>query len=186
MKWLLIVLLVAAIGISAGIFTWVQSLEKSPDKTTGEMLDQSFPLEVVFQRAFWRPPGVGDRIRQGIRREWSDAPGVKRWQSFLAVEPGPAFRDWLATNPFSLATVSSLNRKIPDPPGWFPNNLDGFTIQQAPFGNLVLLTAPGGAVVYFADYGMGFARPAETPVPPKPAEGPANRLPNAPPPVPGK
>jgi hypothetical protein len=156
-----------------------------PETAPGESLEKSFPPELVFRRAFWRRPAPEDRILHADRREWSDSGGVTRWQAFLAVEPGPALREWLATNPFSLAAVPSPSRDIPNPPAWFPKKTGGFTIQQSPIGNMLLLTAPGGSPVYFTDHGQGFTRPAATNAPP-PASSPVpqNRLPNAPPPIP--
>ena len=98
---------------------------------------------------------------------------------------GARLRAWLATNPFSLATVQFPSREIPNPPAWFPKKTDGFTIQQSPIGNMLLLTAPGGSPVYFTDHGQGFTRPAATTAPPPaPNPPPQNRLPNAPPPIP--
>ena len=154
------------------------------DATPGETLQKSFPPEFIFSRAFWRRPAEGDRILHADRREWSDSAGVTRWQTFLAIEPGPTLRLWLATNPFDLATVPAPSREIPNPPAWFPNKFDTFTIQQSPVGNMVILTAPGGSPVYFTDHGRGFTRPTATPAPPAANPIPQNRLPNAPPPIP--
>ena len=171
---------------AAWFFYRAQKSARPPETTPGESLEKSFPPELVFRRAFWRRPSPEDRILHASRREWSDAQGVTRWQAFLAVEPGPALHEWLATNPFSLATVPSISREIPNTPEWFPKNFDGFTIQQSPIGNMVILRASGGSPVYFTDHGKGFARPAETPVPAQPSPIPSNRLPNAPPPIPGE
>jgi hypothetical protein len=177
--------LIAALAVGAWFFFRVQRPVEKPDSASRETLQKSFPPELVFRRAFWRRPTPEDRILHADRREWSDSGGVTRWQAFLAVEPGPTLRAWLATNPFSLATVPSPSREIPNPPVWFPKKTDGFTIQQSPIGNMLLLTAPGGSPVYFTDHGQGFTRPAATNAPP-PASSPApqNRLPNAPPPIP--
>jgi hypothetical protein len=184
MRLLLSAILMAALAASAWFLFRAQKSTPTPETTPGETLEKSFPPELVFRRAFWRRPAPEDRILHASRREWSDAQGVTRWQAFLAVEPGPTLREWLATNPFSLATVPSLAREIPNPPEWFPKKLDGFTIQQSPIGNMVILTAGSGSTVYFTDHGQGFARPAATTAPP-PASSPApqNRLPNAPPPI---
>jgi hypothetical protein len=185
-RLILPVLLIAALAAAAWFLFRAQRPAAPPETTPAESLEKSFPPELVFRRAFWRRPAPDDRILHADRREWSDAQGVTRWQAFLAVEPGPALREWLATNPFSLATVPSPAREIPNPPDWFPKNLDGFTIQKSPVGNTAILTAAGGSPVYFTDHGKGFARPAETPIPAPPANPPANRLPNAPPPIPGQ
>ena len=183
-RLLLPVILIAALAATAWFFFRAQKSTPTPETTTSETLEKSFPPELVFRRAFWRRPAPEDRILHADRREWSDAQGVTRWQAFLAVEPGPALREWLATNPFSLAKVPALSGEIPNPPAWFPKNFEGLTLQQAPIGNMAMLTAAGGSPVYFTDHGKGFARPTETPTPAKPAPVPANRLPNAPPPIP--
>lgn len=179
-------ILIAALGIGAWFLHRALRPAPTPETAPGESLEKSFPPELVFRRAFWRRPTPDDRILHAVRREWSDSEGVTRWHAFLAVEPGPALREWLATNPFSLATVPTISREIPDPPGWFPKKFEGFTVQQSTNGNMLILTAPGGSPVYFTDHGKGFARPAETPIPPQPSSAPANRLPNAPPPIPGQ
>ena len=183
-RLLLPAILIAAFAVAGWFLFRAQRPAPTPETTPGETLEKSFPPELVFRRAFWRRPTPEDRILHAARREWSDTQGVTRWQAFLAVEPGLALRDWLATNPFSLATVPALSSEIPNPPEWFPKNFEGLTIQQSPIGNMVILTAPGGSPVYFTDHGKGFARTAETPVPVPPATAPANRLPNSPPPIP--
>lgn len=183
-RLLLPAILIAAFAVAGWFLFRAQRPAPPPETAPGETLEKSFPPELVFRRAFWRRPTPEDRILHADRREWSDTQGVTRWQAFLAVEPGPALRDWLATNPFSLATVPALSSEIPNPPEWFPKNFDGFTIQQSPIGNMVILTAASGSTVYFTDHGKGFARPSEAPTPAEPAPVPANRLPNTPPPIP--
>lgn len=186
MKTRVIVIEILLFAAAIWLFLLMQRPGEAPDLAPGETLEKSFPPHLIFRLAFWRPPTPEDRILHADRREWSDAQGVTRWEAFLAVEPGPALHEWLATNPFSLATVPSMVRDIPKPPAWFPKKTAGFTIQQALHGHMVLLTAPGGSPVYLADHGKGFARVSETPVPatPAPTPTPANRLPNARPPLP--
>ena len=78
----------------------------------------------VFQRAFWRRPASDDRILQAERRDWLDASsGVEKWQWYIAVQPGAAFRDWLLKdNPFELVVVAPGTELAPlsSPPAWFP------------------------------------------------------------------
>jgi hypothetical protein len=139
-----------------------------PLPVTGGDRDQAetgFPPELVFARVFWRRPDAGDRILHAERREWSDGDGVTRWQVFLAVEPGPALAEWLATNPFSLVTVTALERDIPDPPPWFPKPAAAGLLQQSPVGNLVVMTASGGRTVFVSDHDRGFSRPVPVPAP---------------------
>ena len=173
--------------LALGIWLAFRALrpEPPPASVPGENLQQNFPPELVFARAFWRRPAEGDRILHADRREWSDSGGVTRWQAFLAIEPGPALRDWLATNPFSLAKVPAASRETPNPPAWFPRKTEDFTIQQSLIGNMLILTAPGGSPVYFTDHGQGFTRPAASnSAPPVSNPPPPNRLPASPPPRP--
>jgi hypothetical protein len=139
------------------------------EPSTTEVLRADFRPEDVFSRALWRRPDPSDRILHAGRCEWLDSDGVSRWRSFLAVQPGPALREWLATNPFSLATVASLDRDHPDPPDWFPAIHDGYRLQQSASGNLVILTHDSNGTVYLADHGSGFTRPTQSPAdPPEP------------------
>jgi len=102
----------------------------------------------------------GDLILHADRHEWSEPEGLTRWRFFLAVHPGPELRQWLATNPFSLATAANLSRDIPDRPDWFPSTAAGHTLQQSITGNLIILTSTFDGAVYLADHGKGFNRPA--------------------------
>lgn len=136
-----------------------------PPGNAEEQATTAFPPELVFSRAFWRRPDPADQIRHAERREWSDPDGVTRWQFFLAVDPGPALSQWLATNPFSLVTVTTVERDIPDPPEWFPTpgTATGATLQQSASGNLVVITTSGGGTVFVTDHGRGFSRPVTAP-----------------------
>ncbi len=147
--------------------TTVPAPPPPPPGNTEEQATTAFPPELVFSRAFWRRPDPADQIRHAERREWSDPDGVTRWQFFLAVDPGPALSQWLATNPFSLVTVTTLERDIPDPPEWFPNpgTATGATLQQSASGNLVVITTSGGGTVFVTDHGRGFSRPVTAPAP---------------------
>jgi hypothetical protein len=160
----LLTILAGALLLALGAwFTFQAARPVTPTKeVSGEALQKNFPPDVVFARAFWRSPATDDRILHAERWEWSDADGVTRWQAFLEVAPGSALQEWLASNPFSLVSSPDLDSDIQNPPTWFPNNTAHFTIQKAPFGQMVILTAPGGSPVYFTDQGRGFARPAES------------------------
>jgi hypothetical protein len=81
---------------------------------------------LVFQKAFWRRPARDDLNAE--RREWStSADGVRQWRWFLAVKPGPALREWLAGNPFSLGETSSP-ADLDSAPAWFPKASKEFII----------------------------------------------------------
>jgi len=117
---------------------------------------------LVFKKAFWRTPASDDRILHAERREWSDASaGVTRWSWFLAINPSPALREWLATNPFSLATLSS-NVKISalyKAPTWFPEDTAGFQIQQNASGSFFVIYSSKENLIFATDSGHGFEKP---------------------------
>lgn len=117
----------------------------------------------VFQKAFWRRPTSEDLILHAERREWStSADGVKQWRWFLAVNPGLALRDWLASNPFSLTqTVAPDNPAMA--PAWFPRVSKPFIIQQKSDGRLTFMWSPDRQTLYATDSGYGFASPSAEP-----------------------
>lgn len=120
----------------------------------------------VFQMAFWRRLAEGDRILNAERREWTTAAdGIRKWQWFLAVKPGPALKSWLASNPLALSEPPAssasglLEAAFPSPyppPDWFPRETEGLRIQKHRAGPLMLLFSPDGSTVYAADAGGGF------------------------------
>lgn len=182
-----LVVITGALALGLGLWWVISSSDRgdTPHATTGpatpvparpapplpgkeeEQATTAFPPELVFSRAFWRRPDPADQIRHAERREWSDPEGVTRWQFFLAVDPGPALSQWLATNPFSLVTVTTVERDIPDPPEWFPapGTATGATLQQSVSGNLVVITPSGSGTVFVTDHGRGFSRPVSAPAP---------------------
>ena len=120
----------------------------------------------VFQRAFWRRPGAGDRVLHGVRREWTDAgAAVKKWQWYVAVEPSPEFRRWLLEdNPFELAPASP-GTPLPamaDPPDWFPAAEALLTLPRYRNlgGNFFVFHDAAANRIYATDHGAGFAAPA--------------------------
>jgi hypothetical protein len=117
----------------------------------------------VFQRAFWRRPTAEDRILHAERREWvSEEDGVRRWQWFLAVQPGAALDQWLREdNAFGLAKVASGTsiEDFPQAPSWFPkpNEIAGCEIHQTAGKKMTLIFDPAKKVLYATDAGHGFA-----------------------------
>lgn len=117
----------------------------------------------VFQRAFWRRPTADDRILHAERREWvSVEDGVRRWQWFLAVEPGAALDQWLREeNAFGLAKVTNATPfdGFAPLPSWFPKKekLARYEIHQAAGQRMKLIFDPAKDVLYAADAGHGFA-----------------------------
>ncbi len=114
----------------------------------------------VFQRAFWRRPTAEDRILHAERREWvSEKDGVRRWQWFLAVEPGAALDQWLREdNAFGLAKVAHFDG-FARSPSWFPKKgeLTQCEIHQATGNKMTLIFDSKKKVLYAADAGHGFA-----------------------------
>lgn len=119
----------------------------------------------VFQRAFWRRPSPEDRILHAERIQWSaSAGGVRKWQWFLAVEPGPALLKWLReTNPFSLQQTTTYEAARDSGqtqrPAWFPATAGApWEIQRG--GTMTLLFDLKSNRLYATDAGHGFTRPA--------------------------
>lgn len=123
------------------------------------------PVE-VFQRAFWRRPEEEDRILKAERVQWSaDRDGVRKWQWFLAVQPGPGLEGWLRdSNPFSLrkaesyhaATDSALSRR----PAWFPEQAAAGEWDIFRGGTMTLLFRKADRQLFATDAGGGFTEPA--------------------------
>lgn len=122
----------------------------------------------VFRRAFWRDPASTDRILHAERREWISAQdGVRRWQWFLAVAPGPELAAWLQGNPFRLARVAKPAFNASERPAWFPDapTLAQLEVEQSPEPGMTLAWDRARNVLYATDGGGGFARPSDpTPV----------------------
>lgn len=120
----------------------------------------------VFQTAFWRRPAEGDVILNAERREWTtEADGVRKWQWFIAIKPGPALKSWLAHNPFALTETPAstapglLEASFPapyPPPSWFPKTAEGYQIHKHRAGPLTLLFSADRSTIYAADAGGGF------------------------------
>jgi hypothetical protein len=121
---------------------------------------------LVYQKALWRRPGPGDTIRSAERREWSHASdGVRRWQWFLEFTPSAATRDWLATNPFSLAPVTQVVWPVGPSalPEWFPRDVSGMIIMQKNGGGFTFIQSKDGTHVFAMDEGSGFSAAAGEP-----------------------
>ena len=128
-----------------------------------ETLDRTVHFDTVFARALWRRPQPEDVIKNAERREWSDADGVTRWDWFLEVQPGPALRTWLDTNPFSLHKSESPTPSIPPAeaprPEWFPKEAAAFEVFVSSSSSFLMLRDPSSQKVYLSDSGGGLARP---------------------------
>lgn len=117
---------------------------------------------LVFQKAFWRRPASDDKILHAERREWSTGDGVRKWQWFIAVSPGPQLLDWLKTNPFSLATQKSATG-FEHPPEWFPKPSGDLQIHQNAEHRFILMFSADQKHLYATDSGLGFGPPSAAP-----------------------
>jgi hypothetical protein len=128
-----------------------------------ETLARTVHFDTVFARALWRRPQPEDVIKNAERREWSDAEGVTRWDWFLEVQPGPALRTWLDTNPFSLHKSESPTPAIPPAeaprPEWFPKEATGFEVFVSSSSSFLMLLDPATQKIYLSDSGGGLAKP---------------------------
>ena len=132
----------------------------------GSSLSATTDPAAVFQKAFWRRPAPDDKILHAERREWtSSADGVRKWQWFIAFQPGPQTSEWIASKPFGLAPAPSgfSLASLENRPAWFPGQVSDFRIQQDREGHLIWIQATDGSVLYATDSGFGFAVPAAKP-----------------------
>jgi hypothetical protein len=116
----------------------------------------------VFRRAFWRDPSAADQILHAERREWvSENDGVRRWQWFLAIQPGTELTDWLQReNPFQTGPVeAAAYQPPPSSPAWFPTAavLSRCKIQRQGENGMTLIFDPGDGRLYATDSGHGFS-----------------------------
>ncbi len=136
----------------------------SPSAVTTDGVRRDRDHAAVFQRAFWRRPTPADRVLHAERRDWTkDANNnVEKWEWFIAIEPSPAFREWLLKdNPFELVAVPSGTELKPvgTPPDWFPpaTDLATFTRYRNREGRYQVFHDAAKNRLYAADAGGGFA-----------------------------
>lgn len=163
---LLLPIAMASVGCDSGDeFAGEARPEELPrPPAPGLRLEREPEAREVFRRAFWRDPGPEDRILHAERREWtSREDGVREWQWFLELEPGPEFTAWLEQeNSFGLAPLepSELTRdRWPDQaPAWFPDPDEAASMKPRgqPHSRLTLFEAADGRLFAF-DQGGGFA-----------------------------
>lgn len=141
----------------------------------------------VFRRAFWQPPGAGDKILHAERREWSDSDGVKKWQWFLVVEPSPELVKYLREdNAFGLVPTLTIPA-IADAPAWFAVRREEVDGLRAPHGYLHLFFDKTKLLLHATSSGVGFRPGASEAVKTTPpVQAPGGRLPPVPPPTPAK
>lgn len=139
--------------------------DRTLPRTTGDAAE-------VFRRAFWREPAPDDRILHAERREWvsEENGGVRRWQWFLAVRPGPAFSTWLREgDAFRLAPANRADlERLRALPAWFPrpDQVAACEIQRTADQGLTIIFDPAKNVLYATDAGHGFAVAARRDAPP--------------------
>lgn len=140
--------------------------------------------ELIFERAFWKRPGVFDEILHAERREWADADGLQRWQWFIVARPSEDLvRHLRANNAFGLASESHPPTPE-DAPDWFHFDADHAEIMKAPGGRMTLAFVRDG-LLHGTDSGGGFhqGKPASDIVL-QTESAPSGRLPLSPPPAP--
>lgn len=165
-----LLIIAGAVLVAAVAFLLWPAPESLPvPKTTikatadGMSLKTTTDPKLVFQKALWRQPAGDDQILHAERREWStSADGVRQWRWFLAVKPGPALREWLAGNPFSLRETSSP-ADLDSAPAWFPKASKEFIVQQKADGHLTFMWSADRQSLYASDSGYGFASPSAGP-----------------------
>lgn len=132
----------------------------------GQRLQDNWPPEEVFRRAFWRHPQADDRIVDAVRYERSDDDGVNRWAWFIKLHPGPQLlRDLRVPETFGLIAVESPRPWLPDdlsPPDWYLASTGDSHVQvfQHPSQALTLIYRPAENLLLASDHGEGFADPA--------------------------
>lgn len=162
--------LVLAVGISAWAVLKAKNRSESDAPQVvrldaGETLEESWPAEEVFRRAFWRNPTSSDRIVHAIRQERSALDGVNHWAWFVMLHPGEDLLSALK-NPSTFDLISTENPRKWEPselplPKWFtPKSSAGWEIYQHPVQPLTLFYQPEENLLFASDYGQGFARPS--------------------------
>lgn len=141
------------------------------------------PIE-VFQKAFWKRPGMNDKVLHAERREWADGECVKRWQWFIAVEPSPELVKHLREdNAFSLVPAAPVP-SIPGAPAWFAFQPKEFEVFRLPHGNMRVLFSTTKPLVLATDSGGGFQTGLPEVVPPgQKGQATSGRIPLTSPPV---
>lgn len=156
------VALILAVGCLVGVpaVGWGGEAPSAPEAAAeaGELFVDRDP-DLVFTKAFWRRPGADDRVVEAERREWRDNAGrVVKWEWFLLIEPGPATREWFATNPFGLAAADAP-RLEGDPPEWFPAHFPEHHVITSLDFSFLIATSRDGHRLYATDSGFGFTPP---------------------------
>lgn len=161
------IILTAGILLAVGIVVFFVKRIPEPqmaksDSDHMELITITDPV-IVFKKAFWRTPGINDKVLHALRLEWAEkGRDISAWQWFISVKPSPELVQWLKTNPFSLLTSNQpFQYKAEAPqPKWFPNEFEGFEMRYAPQGRLVILFSEDKKLLYAMDSGSGFTDPA--------------------------
>lgn len=183
-------LIAAALGLTG--FAYVYGPGRRPSPAPADPAVSQHPASraavaidpaELFRRAFWQPPGTGDKILHAERRDWTDADGLKRWQWFLVVEPSPELVKYLREdNAFGLVR-GSVGVLDPEAPSWFVFKPDEFSIFQSPHAGMRLMFSKTDNVLYATDSGRGFTKGAPEPVRQAAPTTASGRLPTTPPPI---
>ena len=130
-----------------------------PQEVDGGKLQRSNDTAEIYQRAFWRRPRSEDKILHAERREWlSETDGVRKWEWFLAIEPGDGLTADIRQR-FSLTPASLVPEKFAASPKWFRTALTkSDTMLSNPDGSLCLLLSPDKQSFLATGSGGGFAK----------------------------
>jgi hypothetical protein len=112
----------------------------------------------IFQKAFWRRPTPADKMLHAERREWTNkTDGVRQWQWFLAVEPGPGLVD-AVTKAFTLKPGQLNKQHYTSAPKWLREMLnDESTLLTDSTGSFHLIHDAKQNILLATDLGHGFA-----------------------------
>lgn len=124
----------------------------------GQLTTASDGVE-IFQRAFWKRPRPEDKILHAERREWtSETDGVRQWEWFLAIEPGPGLVEDIRAR-YSLHPTALQTGHYASAPAWMREAVKpDFTALTSDGQGMTLALSPDGRTLLATGRGNGFAR----------------------------
>jgi hypothetical protein len=132
-------------------------------EASGALLHTTAESAEVFRRAFWREPAADDQILHAERREWvAEGDGIRRWQWFITVRPGPELRN----NLLEIGSIFPLHPTSDRPPvellkqapAWFPRDASPqATCHRNNEGTFWLIDDPQNNLIHATDQGSGFS-----------------------------
>jgi len=159
------ILILAGIALVAGLIYFPRAGSSEPDavplEVDGGKLRRMTESAEIFQRAFWCRPRTEDKILHAERREWvSESDGVRKWEWFLAIEPGSGLVEDLRRR-FSLAPATLAAGEFAAAPDWFRRSpTKGSRTLSSQDGSMTLVLSPDQRLLLATGSGGGFARVA--------------------------